>query len=502
MSLLNYSKQPRTLLFGFLSIAGISFWFLLGFPFANHNESYLWVVSFNRVGFLDVLWKPLGLVANVRPLAMVTAWLGYRLSGGSIYPQQVLNYLGAALAWLLLFSAIKEKKLFSWVSLLVGGGLFSGYIYLFHLHGVFYSPLLMFMAFLLAISISDGRLRTSWLVSASALAAIVSLYHPFAIIVYIAFVLGYFLENLRFVTRKQLVMTFLFLVTSFGLVKMLVPNEGLHLKTNAMVGLLTSYRMVEVNLAVSVVSWLLSVATGITLSTSLRIRAAVGGVVTVLSFVFVWLSLPVLIIWIAVCLLKSVLIERWTIVFLILAAAILPAASPTGSPVYAVFVLMVCSCVATLGYFSLERDSILHDSVAVAALILVISASALLKAGVHLPIMSRLANPLLAEKEKTFQMEDIVRWMLTSDFKEYRLVLSQAWGGPAASTNAINRAHRPPTGQHYLDAYVGALRKHEADSSTGPLWVSFGGEKVEGAEEVYAVPGKYNGEASVWKRDR
>jgi hypothetical protein len=184
--MLNYSKEPKIPLFGLLSIAGLSFWFFLGFPFANHNESYVWVVPLSRLGLLDVLSKPFGVVASFRGLGMLTAWLGYRLSGGSIYPQQVFNYLGAALAWLILFSAIKEKKLFAWESFFVGGVFFSGYIYLFHLHGVFYSPLLMFLAFLLALSISNNGVKTSWLVISSILAAITSLYHPFAILVCVA----------------------------------------------------------------------------------------------------------------------------------------------------------------------------------------------------------------------------------------------------------------------------------------------------------------------------
>jgi hypothetical protein len=99
-----------------------------------------------------------------------------------------------------------------------------------------------------------------------------------------------------------------------------------------------------------------------------------------------------------------------------------------GSPTYTIFALTACSCVVPLGYSSLEKGSVFHDSIALVALILVISTSAFLTTGVHLPIISRLANPLLAEKEKTFQMEDIIRWMMTSDFREYRLVLSEACG--------------------------------------------------------------------------
>jgi len=36
----------------FMIIAGFSFWFALGFPFANHNESYYWVALFADSGVL------------------------------------------------------------------------------------------------------------------------------------------------------------------------------------------------------------------------------------------------------------------------------------------------------------------------------------------------------------------------------------------------------------------------------------------------------------------
>jgi hypothetical protein len=499
---LGYSKNLRIVLFGLLSIAGLSFWFFLGFPFANHNESYMWIVQLDRLGFVDVLSKGLRPVAGFRPLGVVTAWLGYRLSGGSIYPQQVINYLGAAIAWLILFSAIREKRLFGWVSFLVGGAFFSSYLYLFHLHGVFYSPPLMFLAFLLASVISRNRMEISWLVIVSVLAIIASLYHPFAIAIYAAFVLGYFLENVRLATRRNLVLGGLLLIASYGLMKILVPNQGLHLTRHTMLGLLTSYKMVELNPVLSLVSWLLSVVTVISLKVSWRARTALGVAVTALSLAFVSSSWPVVIIWIAVSLLKSVLMKKWSIAFIIITTAMLPAATATGSPGYSIFVLMACSFVAPLGYSLIEKNSVFHDCVALLSIGLVIVAVILLKTGTHLPIVSRLANPILAEKEKTFQMESIIKWVISSDFKEYRLVLCEDAYNPAMATNAVDRKHRPPTSQKYLEAYVDSLRMHQPHDSTGELMVCFGSEGIDDAEHVYTVAGRYNGAAMVWMHSK
>src|SRR3989442_4105965 len=101
--------QGQLLLFGLVSILGFSFWFLLGFPFDNHNESYVWIVNLNRMSLLDTLSQKLEMVQNFRPFGNATAWLGFRLSGGSLIPQQIFNYLIALLAWLILFTAIEEK---------------------------------------------------------------------------------------------------------------------------------------------------------------------------------------------------------------------------------------------------------------------------------------------------------------------------------------------------------------------------------------------------------
>ncbi len=50
-------------------------------------------------------------VVTYRPLGQATAWLGYRLSGGTIYPIELFNYLLAAVSWFILFLAIKEKNI-------------------------------------------------------------------------------------------------------------------------------------------------------------------------------------------------------------------------------------------------------------------------------------------------------------------------------------------------------------------------------------------------------
>jgi hypothetical protein len=115
-------------------------------------------------------------------------------------------------------------------------------------------------------------------------------------------------------------------------------------------------------------------------------------------------------------------------------------------------------------------------------------------------VISRAANPILAEREKTFQMEEIIRWMRSSEFKECRLVLTDSAENPAISTNNVNRTCRPPTAQGYLDEYLDSLRMHQPNNTADQLLVCFGGKKVDNQVPVFSVAGRYNGEATVWKQ--
>jgi len=57
------------------------------------------------------------------------------------------------------------------------------------------------------------------------------------------------------------------------------------------------------------------------------------------------LGQPVLFIWIALCLTKTVLLKKWSIAALLIVSVLLPVVTATGSPTYTIFVLMVCSVV-------------------------------------------------------------------------------------------------------------------------------------------------------------
>lgn len=495
---MQYSIQTK-IQFGCIAILGFSFWFLLGFPFANHNESYVWLVSLNKLGLLDVLSHKLQPVATYRPLGQATAWLGYRLSGGTIYPIELFNYLLAAVSWFILFLAIKEKKIFSFISLTVGVFFFSGYIYLFHLHGVFYSPLLLLIAvmfFLYNRSLSNNKLIVIPL-----LTIVVSLFHPFALLIFAAFISGLMIEKRKDITKKQFMVAGSFVILAFVLLKALTPARNLPLANKNVLGLLTSYKMVEVNIFVSAVGFLLSILTVASINIPQRNKVILIVLVTLLSLLFSSTALPIIIVWILVCLLKMVLMRKWSVAFLIIVTFLLPMITGTGSPTYSIFVLMVCAAAVPFGWSALENKlSFISNKFALVIFIFALVIISCLRLGVHLPVISELTNPILAEKEKTFQLETIVNWVIKSRYNEYKLTLNQSAPIPREADNVINRLHRPPTQQSCLKPYINSLRpRHHKDrNDKSRLIVCFGDEKIDNAEVIYVVRGKFAGNAIVY----
>ncbi|MES1226687.1 MAG: hypothetical protein ABUT20_65035, partial [Bacteroidota bacterium] len=154
-----FTTSPVYLL---LTLSGLSFYFFMGFPFDNHNESYLWLAIFKKVSLCDTLTKNVIHIESFRPLGMANAWLSYKLSG-NIYLQQILNWLFVLSSFTLLFTVVKNKILFSFLSFIVCGCFFAGYIYLFHLHGVFYGPFQLYVAGLTSIAWTQKTLSSKML---------------------------------------------------------------------------------------------------------------------------------------------------------------------------------------------------------------------------------------------------------------------------------------------------------------------------------------------------
>lgn len=484
----------KNLLYGSLTIAGLSFWFLLAFPFANHNESYLWLAQLPKLSMVDVLTKPIRPVSTFRPLAQATAWLLHWLFAGSIYPAQALNFLLAASGWLILFGAMKEKRVFSLVALMVGGCFFSGYIYLFHLHGLCYCLLPVLVALLFRLHHGKWtRIRARWLFL---FAVVASLLHPFSLVLYIAAAAGALLEQRKEVTGARRAELITLVVLAAGICAALALKSA-SISQDGGFFPLVSYKMTEINRQLSMVAFLLSFATIASMGIARSGKALLAAGTTILAIIFYKLAIPLIIIWGLLCLMKTLTMKAWSLGFLLTAAFCLPATAGTGSPTHAIIFLMLCAAVVPMDWINIEnRLSSIKNRVPIALLLFLGLLIILLRAGADVPVVSKLANPLLAEREKSTQLEQIASWVLSSEYKDYSVKFGQGASDPSKSGNAIDRRYRPPARQEHFAAYMDYKRGPVTISRN--LLVAFGNEPVAGAKELRRFKGRYAGDAVVY----
>ncbi|SCX07231.1 hypothetical protein [Mycolicibacterium fluoranthenivorans] len=494
------SRLPAldAIVFATLTLAGFSFWFLLGFPYANHNESFAIVAQLKEISLRGAVTTVLEPVANYRPVGQAVAWLGYR-AGGTIYPVEIFNYVVAVAAWALLFAAARERKLFAFTALITGGVFFTGYIYLFHLHGVFYSPLLLVTAMLFWVDQDFSRNRLITLTLCTVLAAF---FHPYSLLVYLVGLGGMAVQRWRSLAGQRGMIAGALAAAALLLVALLATQTNKNVLTpgDMLDGLLASYRLAEINLIASLVALALTIVTALTLPLGAGPRRVVAVGSGIAGLLFIYTGLPVLLIWIAVCFGKTLLMRKWWMALVLCCSALFPAPTATGSPTYVIFTLMICSAILPYGSTALEERLRAPARRTAAAIIAAASAVlVLLRVGVDVPVVSQLAQPLVAEQEKTFQMEQIARWLVSSKYSAYEPRFVRAVRNPKDASDSIDRTFRPPTNDEDLDMYMRALRGPSAPppANDAVVLVGFGGDLMPPGALLMTLPSAHAGEARV-----
>ena len=276
---------------------------------------------------------------------------------------------------------------------------------------------------------------------------------------------------------------------------------------NRLVGFLLSYQTNEVNRIASFAAFLLTETVVLSMVRSFRMRMAACAVVAGLGVLFLYAELPLLFIWFAAVLVKLFRLRWWSIFFLMMTAVLLPFGGGIGTPIYGLFAIVVAIYVTALGWPKAETAlSFLKPRYAMG----IIAASALIllmvRGGVEVPIVTKVAMPLLTERERTFQLENALAWLHNSDYCGYDISFTENAGSPIDSMeNVITRRNRPPASLEDVRFFWnGILRCHGA----GPLsdkartaTVTFGDPAlVADASAVFVVKGKYAGDAVVWIR--
>jgi hypothetical protein len=475
---------------------GLAFWFLIGLPWGPHNESFDWVVRLEQRTFWSALFDKFPSVLGLRPLGTGPAWLLYRLGGHDVGLTQFVNAAMALFAWGWLAMDARPPRLFALLSLVVSGVFFAGYIWVFHAHGIFYGPLIVYVASLARTA--RGTLDPRALLGAFVGAVVTALAHPYALPLVVAFAAGAIVETPELRSRAGAA-TLAVVVTGCVAVSMLlVPDYGHSVPGSPLAGWITSFKTCEVNRVGAGVAALLAAWTA---SRSWPGRAgAIAALLTLgLAAAAAAAGLPVLPLWIAWAAARAARLGRSTIVALLAATALLPLPNPTGSPTYAIFALMVGAYATSLDDEDAERPLLRWGGAPAGIAVAVLLAVALaVRGGWPVPVASRLARPLLAEGERTRQLEVLAARLMGSPWKAEPVRFATAKGDPV-KVNALDRGVRPPTEDNHLTTWLDWKRGGPA-TGRDTLLLAFGGESRVGMDTLFVAHGRYAGDALVLRR--
>ena len=495
-----------------LAVSGFSFWFFVGVPFASHRETYWWLAM--------VQTKPLsqafGIISSTyRPLAQGVTWSAFLLLDPRTFPTSVARqsllqgfiYCMFVLAWWLMYSSAPQRRVFAVLACLAGGVFFSGYVHLFHIYGLFYVAVMLTLGSLLRFY-GDGtfRKREGWF---AVIATLLVFWHPFATALFIAFYFGFCVETFHDRAKTQLIRSVLILLvglTAIGAMAVLFARSPLPLHTR-FAGFLVSYRTNEVSLVASAVAFVFALLAVFSFELAPKLNLVAALLVCGASALLFLNGIPLVLLWIVVVLIKLFLRRRWSLFFLMLAATVLPFGGGIGTPMYGLFAIILATYGTAYGFSrpdeTLSRigDGYIALAVSgVAILILVV------RAGINVPVVTRLATPFLAERERTYQLETALNWLHNSKYCGDQLNFTESAGSPVESVeSALSRQHRPPASSVDIDLFWTSVLQCRQDPSRtnrpGIAVVTFGGEQMAESEPVFRSSGRYSGDTTVWIRN-
>ncbi|MFZ3202050.1 MAG: hypothetical protein WA175_12980 [Candidatus Acidiferrales bacterium] len=505
--------RGQTLSYFILTVLGFSFWFFMVVPFASHRETYSWLAGVDTQTFAQQF--SFGQTSTYRPLAQIATWLGFRFLDPRVFPTSILRqallqgfvYAMFALAWWLIYSAAPQRRLFAMVACVAGGVFFSGYVQLFHIYGLFYVPVVLTLGALLAFHASGTfDKREMWF---AVVATVLVFWHPFATALFVGFYFGFCLDTFRRRSRVQHVQSLVILLAGMAAIAAMVvifPRTHMPLDTK-LFGFLVSYQTNEVNRVASFVAFLLTLLVIFSMGLSPRLRSAAILFASALSVVFLLKSLPLLFLWLFAVLIKLFRLRCWSLFFLALTAALLPFGGGIGTPIYALFAIIVAVYVTPLGWSQAEQAlSFFKPRYVVGALVASAIVILLVRVGIKVPIVTRVASPLLAERERTYQLENILAWLHNSDYCGYDIAFDQNAGSPIENVeSAITRRNRPPAAiedvQLFWETVLQCQENGRSNMNAGTAIVTFGEPAMANFQPVFAVKSRHAGDAVVWIPD-
>ncbi len=515
--------RTQTLSYFILTVLGFSFWFFMAVPFASHRESYWWLAMVHSQPFAQAF----GYISSTyRPLAQAATWLAFRILDPSIFPTNVLRqallqgfvYGIFVLAWWLIYRAAPQRRLFALVALVAGCVFFSGYVHLFHIYGIFYVPVMLTLGALLNFQDSGTfEKREVWF---AVVATLLVFWHPFATALFAGFYFGFYLDTLwQRSTAQHVQAAIILLVGMTAIVVMVVifpriatvvgtfPRTATMPLDTRLFGFLVSYQTNEVNRVASLVAFLLTQMVIFSMGLSPKVKLAAFLLVSAVSIVFLLKSLPLLLVWFCAVLIELLRLRCWSLFFLMITAALLPFGGGIGTPIYVLFAIIVAAYVTPLGWSRAETALSLVSTRYVIGIIVASTIVLLMvRMGFEVSMVTKVASPLLTERERTYQLESILSWLHNSDYCSYEIAFAENAGSPIQSVeSAITRRNRPPAAledvQLFWKTVLQCQKAEHPKNQPRTAIVTFGGPALAASSPVFEVKGRYAGDATVWIRD-
>ena len=495
-----------------VAILGFSFWFLMAMPFASHRETYSWLAGVSTRTLAEQV--SFGVSSTYRPISQGVIWFLFLFLDAGGFPtsatrQAVLQcsvYALFVLAWWLIYSAAPQRRIFAVVALVAGAVLFSGYVHLFHVYGLMYVPVMLTLGASINV-VTSSRLedRAVWY---AAVAILLTLWHPFATALFVSCYSGWYLETFRRRDLHHHLVAILIVsacLAAILAVVVLFPRDSTPLDLRV-AGFFASYQTNELNALASVVIVVLSLFACLSMSLSPNKQWAGVLFVSTLGGVLFWTGFPLLFLWFGVVAVKLFWMRLWSLLFLMLTATILPLGGATGTPIHTLFGIIVATYVTPLGWVRAERMLVvMRPRYAFAATLGALALVLLIRVGIDVPIITRVANPLLAERERTYQLENILAWLHNSPYCDSAIAFSEKSASPAESVeDAIRRRNRPPAHIEDVEHFWNTVLRCQSTDGLGrkeTAVVTFGGSPGRNLTPVHQVNGRYAGTATVWIDD-
>ncbi|HEX8041255.1 MAG TPA: hypothetical protein VF490_19035 [Chryseosolibacter sp.] len=450
-----------------LPVLGVSFWFAIAFPFGDRNESYLWIASLQESSFTEIVQHPIPSIRTFRPLAQGLTWCLYHLSGENGILTQVTNFVLLCVAiWMMIpLLEVSKRPYMRLLYLVIGFVYFSAFYYIFNLHGVFYSPMLVLIVFFLKAQ--DGVLRNWkwWLLACFILA----FFHPLILVCFVAYVSGWLIEK-RHVDMDKIILLGFILVILLILLNMFlpVPIQSV-INVQNIVG---TTRNVENHVVTKIFTLLFCFLA--MLSGPRNQRVLLGGMIAAYLVAAAIYDLPFLLLLGFLILLTLVMEKRWSLAALVAAVIAFPLAVGSGAPTKASIFIFLLPYLLLRSLPLPVMNEWVPRVTGIAGLAVITFCAMMVRMEINVPMLSPTISPVLVEKGKSYQLESALALAGRENPPRRIRFLQEKPGNIRDYGQPRERDNFPPTKQGELDVYQRYLFSGHVWKSLPVWYLAFG----------------------------